>query len=323
MNDKCPAFATAVLYLLAATKDNSCAVHCDAACVGYATVSSTHCAICTVYPVADATIVGSNTTLINYVPQNTENAKCGHSKVCLACPGSRNIKVASHTVVMLSQSCSIYTPMKRESQGAHLTVKRGARHVTIVGPGTVTSDTWPLHFGTPLSIINVTFRPQDDGSGRGVALAVTTHGKVNIHGHAPKFRALASVYGLRARPVRMARGSTITGTAGDAVVGLGHVSGHLNVTCNDNTSYVVMQELVRTEPKHITFVGCTQINLTKLLGFYGTEYEQMLFGDYGKENPPWRAVWTTFALVLTLVLVVVLEKQPAIEAEHEDGSARP
>lgn len=318
MIDTCPSYAVAVLYLLAATKDNSCAVHCDAACVGYATVDSTHCAVCTVHPVASATIA-KNVTFTNYVPQNTENAKCTHSKVCLACPGSRNIEVASHTVVMLSQSCSVYTPMKPESRGAHLTVKRGAHHVTIVGPGTVTSNTWPLHFGTPLSIQDVTFRPQDDDSDRGAALAVTTHGKVNILGHALKFRALASVYGLRARPVKMARGSTIEGTAGDAVVGLGHVSGHLDVTCHDNTSYVVMQELVRTEPKHITFDKCTQINLTKLLGFYGTEYEQMLFGDYGKENPPWRAVWTTFALVLTLVLVIILEKQPAIEAEHKDG----
>ena len=318
---QCIAFA--IVYAVATIKQKSCSVHCDTSCTGYGPVNATHCAICVMH-VDPPAVATADVAFAQFIPRSTYSGGCTSNKVCLACPQHRSVSVSSNTRVYLSKSCNVYTPLNPGDPGAHLTLSPGAKNVVIVGPGTVTSDTWPLNIGTPLRIANVTFAPPPDSVHiNGPAVTVTSHGVVDIIGHAPLFRVLVSVYGLHARPVRMHSGSQIMGTARDALAGLGHVSGKLALECVDNTSYVVMQELPRDDHRKITLgETCIEINLSKLLGFYGSEYEQMLFNDYDKHKPPWKAVKIATFIVAILTVAILLGRQPEYENKRLEDAKK-
>ena len=285
-----------------------CAVRCDALCYGYGQINASWCGVCISPNDPQPTAVpGDSVKFTSFTPQAEDNGGCTRNNVCLACPGHRTIHVASHTTVQLSGSCTAYTPLAPDEFGAHLIVDSGATDVKIIGPGTVQSAVFPLSFVPPVFIHNVTFAPVGAGM-LSTAITVTSPGLVVIDEvHAPNFRALASIYGLQAKPLVLSAHSKISGTAAYVLAGLGHVSGYLDVTCRAN-EIVVLQELYssRTDGRQITTANCNLINLTALLGFYGVEYERMLFNDYDTIRPPWRAVRIAVVIASMLVLILLL-----------------
>ena len=315
MAAKCIAFVVAHK-MLSGGAPSSCKPLCGPDCTGYGTLDSGDCGICTIYPESDRKVV-DDATFVTWYPQTNDNGGC-HGKVCLACPTKRDVRVTSHTHLFLSSSCTSYVPLPAGAHGAHVNIASGARNVVVIGPGTITSDQWPLELGAPTYLKNVTFA-LPPGETSNAAVRVSTSGQVQIiAAQAPNFRALVSVYGEHARPLDLHRGSEISGGARDALVGLGHVSGHVTATCTNHSNSVVIQELVGAPHRRMTFTNCNVVNLTKLLGFYGTEYEQMFFDDYNKDLPPWRGVRRAATAAVILGLATFLGYQHTIE-EHEKG----
>lgn len=321
-----------------------CAVRCDAACQGYGDINATHCALCTADPRDSPTIDGTefeNTTFSEWVPQTKQHAGCHASGQCLACPAQQNITVTSNTKVYLSSKCTHFSPHGANTSGfaVRLNVVPGARNVEIHGRGTILSDTWPLAFGTPLLIAGgdlgadaeptIVFSPPGNATGT-AAIQVTSAGKVQVVAAAPRFRTLVIVAGMNAGPIKIHKDSYVQGYAREAIAGLGHVTGHITLACLNATGvganvaggqHYVVQEIRHDQVKVALEPGtqCTEINLARLLGFYGAEYEQMFFDDYDRDDPPWRAVRIAGTVAATLVTVLLLNNQPAFSADAGGG----
>ena len=312
-----------------------CKVRCDGTCSGYGDLNDTHCAVCTVDPRESPTLDFGNASFVEWVPQTKSHKGCQSNNQCLACPQLKTLRVRSNTHVLLSKSCTHYDPHDDPSMfDVKLDVVPGARNVRIVGKGTVTSDVWPLQLRPPLLIGNkvrrndfeshdpeVLFALQEDQKAS-AAVRITEKGKVRVSAAAPQFKVLIVIAGMKAKPLELHKASYIEGYAGEAIAGLGHVTGSLKLAClNESGSnasvpnqHYVIQELMKDTVKitPVPDAPCTDVNLTRLLGYYGSEYEELFYDDEGTDVPPWREVRTAATVAIVLLLVLFMSNQPDI-----------
>lgn len=282
-------------------------------------------------PRSSPTFNDADLPFLSWTPQQEDHRGCQSNNQCLACPRLTNITVASNTQVLLSKACTHYVPHNNFKEFAvHLSVVPGAKNVKIIGRGTVTSDTWPLSFRAPLFVGSTTNTNADPSNADNIvfkadqlttsAIQVTSGGLVQVSATAPNFRTLVVVAGMRAIPLRLKKKSYIAGHAREAIVGLGHVSGHVSLMCTSNaTQHYVVQEIRRNRINVVTSdkYPCTEVNLTRLLGFYGSEYEEMFYDDYNRDNPPWRAVKIAGTVAVVLGLVLLFSNQPSMHAKKQ------
>lgn len=313
-----------------------CEVRCDGTCSGYGDLNDTHCAVCTIDPRESPVMTGTElatATFVEWNPQTKNHKGCQSNDQCLACPQATNITVKSRTHVMLSTTCTHYNPHESATDfSVHLNVIPGASDVKISGQGTITSNVWPLELNPPLrigtkltskerneiTVPEVMFSLPESITERS-AVQITESGKVHVSAFAPQFKTLVVVAGMHARPLRLHSSSYVEGFAMEALVGFGHVTGHIEIAClnTSTTQHYVVQEVVQDKIKvtQNPHAPCTEINLTRLLGFYGTAYEQRYFDDEGVDDPPWREVRYAATIAGLLLLVLFLGNQPTFSSK--------
>lgn len=316
-----------------------CEVRCDGTCSGYGDINNTHCALCTIDPQDSPTVTEENLENIYFKTWNKQTKKhagCRSNDQCLVCQESQSIKITSNTKLLLSQYCTHYFPHDLpQNLSVHIDVVPGAKNVKIIGKGTLISQTWPITFNPPLLIGNslhknlisssdnpgIVFANKNDKTETN-AITIANEGKIQISAFAPNFRTMVIVAGFKATPIKLHKHSFIEGAAKESLVGLGHVTGHVTLLCinsHNSTQHYVVQEIrrdkviVTTDPNKL----CKEVNLTKLLGFYGTEYEEMFYDDFEEDEPPWKEVRIAATVSIVLLATLFLSNQPQFDSSKK------
>jgi len=238
---------------------------------------------------------------------------CTANRVCNVCEEWENITIQSNTLVRMACGASP-GPAK-----AVFFFEKGARDVTIVGPGEAKASAWPLRPGPNFNIVNMLLTTDNAAA----AVDITYAGDVKIEAVTTDATTLARVYAdpamLRKLDFKEHKVS-ISGMAAKVVAGFGHVASNTNnnlaVTCSDKTTkkqWVVKQELHSDGGHFLVSTSCTMVDLQALMNMYGDEYETRLFPPPPtKRHVSWRMARIATACAVVSFVVLVLGYQPDI-----------
>ena len=303
-----------------------CKVECEShpMCFGHGIVedsskySQTNPSFCAMCHTGDGETVNFTTW---ETKSNASRDGCNDNKYCLACETTEMpIVVPAGYTLAISSDCTRYAA--DETVEVHVNIPPGGKNIKIVGPGKLTSSTWPLQPGRGFQLLNnVELVATNSTANIPVAIELLDPGTFTISASAANFTSLVSVHTANGASAPIGEGSSVTGYAADAVFAGGHVTGTLTLDCTQPNQSIVLQDTVHTSftPNYAKNSSCKQIDeilLTKLLGTFGRAYDVMFF-----EGPPthvlkpiWKEARYVWYAAGTALLAVLLSEQPRIAA---------